>query len=567
MFGNKRTNNLLIVVLAVLIAAGSFSVLQSKSVKDVYSEVRYNITIFGQIYKALNERYIKEIDPEKFMRAGIEGMLNELDPYTVYLEKDGQDEIQIMTRGKYYGVGMRIVVRNGWATVADTPFPNSPAYRAGIREGDQIIEIDGESTKRFTLSETASRLRGDKKGSEVRIKILRIGEPEPLSFTLIRDEIIVTDINFSGFVEPGIGLIDLSQFNRGAGQQVGDAIEQLKDQGLDALILDLRGNPGGLLDVAVSVADCFVPKGELVVYTKGRTAETMQEYRAQRIPEAGEIPVAVLIDGYSASASEIVAGAIQDHDRGIVIGRPSYGKGLVQTVLPLDRRGESQIKLTTAAYYLPSGRLIQKPDIFKSGPESVFYSDEQNKALKDKKYYTKNGRLVQGAGGIYPDIEVENQPTTPYVIEMLRRSLFFNYSLNYVAAHKDLQPGFEVTDEMLADFMEFVESKDFQYKPMGYAQLEELEKIAKENEFYDQMASGIDGLKSQFEQVSLQDREKSMDQIKLILKREITAKLFGHEAAARVLFPSDSTLMTAVNILKDREKYNKILSGQVALNK
>ena len=565
---SKKITYTVLAVFIVVITAGSFSVLQSKSDKDIYTQVRWNIQVFGQIYKALNERYIEDIDPEKFMRAGVEGMLNRLDPYTVYLEPESQDQIQIMTRGKYYGVGMKIVVRNGWATVAEPPFPNSPSFRAGIREGDQIIEIDGTSTKDLRLSETAGKLRGKEKGSEVTIKIRRIGEDGALAFTLLRDEIVVSDVDFVGFIEPGIGLIDLTHFNRGAGRQVKDAIESLKDQGLEALILDLRANPGGLLDVAVSVADCFIPKGEMIVYTKGRSPNTNQEYRAQRTPEAGDIPIVVLVDGYSASASEIVSGAIQDLDRGVIMGSESYGKGLVQTVIPLDRRGKSQIKMTTAAYYMPSGRLIQRPDIFDRGPQSVFYSleEQDNKNKEVEKYYTKNGRLVLGGGGIKPDIEVKNESTKMYVIGLLRQSMFFNFSLNYVADHENLGQDFEITDDVLEAFFDFTKEKEFDYKPLGISELESLEKAAKENNYYDQMQTSFEQIKEQFKDVKEKDRKESLDQIKLVLKREITGKIFGSDAATRVMFSNDSTLIKAVELLKDNDKYRELLNGQVALN-
>lgn len=585
----RKHKIVLIILIGIFIlgAGGWFSGLYSGGSEDPYIKARNNILTFGKIYQAVMERYVEPIDPDKFIRAGIHGMLDKLDPYTVYLEQEGRDELQIMTRGKYYGVGMRIVQRNGWPTVAEQPFPNSPAARAGIREGDQIIEINGQSTKGMSLSETARRLRGKKKGSEVTIKIRRVGEKEPLIFTLIRDEIIVSDIEYVGFLEPGIGIIKLSRFNRKAGDQVRDSIEKLMNQGLDGLILDLRGNPGGLLDAAVAVAENFLPKGNLIVYTLGRSPKTKQEYRSTVDPILGNTPVVLLVDGYSASASEIVAGAIQDWDRGVIVGTRTFGKGLVQTVVPLDPRGESQVKITTAKYYMPSGRLIQRPEVFDRGRGSVLLNsngDEENgdeaeegeekkdeEKKKDeenhKKYTTRNGRLVEGGGGIKPDVVIENFKPNRYEIELMRRSMFFNFSLNYVAEHPDLPKNFEVDDEVLNEFYAFVESKNFDYEPDGFRELENLEKIAKKENFYDQMEPYFKGIREEFEKVKQYEKSSTIDQVKFLIKREILGKIFGRDAYIEAMFPADSVVMKAVEILKNPDEYKSILNIQVANGK
>ncbi len=591
MFKNRKAVLIILLILAATFVAGRFSGVSSSGAEDRYYEVLKNFKVFGQIYREVTDRYIEEIDADKFMRAGINGMLDHLDPYTVYLEQDGRDELQIMTRGKYYGVGMRIVQRNDWATVSEQPFPDSPAFRAGIREGDRIIEIDGKSTKGQPLSETARRLRGTEKGSEVAIKIKRVGEEKLLSFTLIRDEISVSDVQYSGYVKPGIGLIKLAHFSRGADDQVREAITRLKDQGLDGLILDLRGNPGGLLDMAVAVAENFVAKGEMVVSTKGRWENTYQEFRSGKDPILGSTPLVVLVDGYSASASEIVAGAIQDLDRGVIIGAETFGKGLVQTVVPLDRRGDSQLKITTAQYFVPSGRLIQRPDVFERGAGSVFVnaadsaaapagdgvdvepeeSPVENRPQKAKedapkpKFYTKNHRVVLGGGGITPDVEVHNFELNRFEIELIRRSIFFNFSLDYVAKHPNLSKDFQVTDQMLADFFAFTKEKNFDYNPDGMAELEKLEKIAREEQFYAPMASYFQGIRKEFESVKEQEKEKSKAHLAMLIKREVVGKLFGRNEYFESMFASDSTLAKAMEVLKAPEEYRRILNAQVAV--
>ncbi len=568
--GTRKRLLVLTLITVLLLTVGVFTQLYSDSNKDMYYSVLRSTDIFGQIYKEVLNNYVQEVDPEKFIEAGIQGMLDELDPYTVYLEDEGKDELEIMTRGKYYGVGMRISNRNGWPTVAEQPFPNSPAARADIREGDQVIEIDGVETKGDNLSKTAARLRGTQKGSEVRITIRRVGVEQPIELTLIRDEIVVSEIEFAGFVEPGVGLVRLTRFNRGAGKQVKQAIEQLRDQGMESLIFDLRGNPGGLLDVAVSVLESFVPKGELVVYTQGRNEEQRQDFRTRHEPVLGDLPLVLLVDEFSASASEIVAGAVQDLDRGVIVGAETFGKGLVQTVVNLDNKGESKLKITTAQYFMPSGRLIQRPQVFNRKRGSVLLDTEDEDETKEVKeeipeqFYTRNGRSVYGGGGIRPEIELVNDHTTKYVAELRRNSMFFNYSLNYAIDHQNLTEDFTVTDEMVSDFYKFTEEKEFDYEPDGLSELEDLEEIAREEGYYDQMKAHFDAIRKEFEQVKIAEREKSLGDIKFLIKRELAGKKFGNDAAYKAGFERDKVLLKAVEILNAPEEYKKILDVNLA---
>lgn len=551
-----------IFVLFLLLTSWS-TVLMCQDKRDLYSETRENIRLYGEVYKAIVSSYVEQVDPEKFMRSGIEGMLSELDPYTVYLKQEEQENIELMTEGKYYGVGMRITVRNDWPTCAEQPFPNSPAQKAGIREGDQIIEIDGESTKGLSLSETASRLRGEKKGSKVKIIIKRVGVDHPISMTLIRDEIVISVIQYKGMVEPnfGIGLINVNVFNRGAGEQVKTALEELLDEGMESLILDLRGNPGGLLDVAVNVLSNFFDDNTLVVYTKGRTSRTNQEYRTEGTPIFANKPLVVLVDEYSASASEIVSGAIQDLDRGVVIGNETFGKGLVQNVIPLDRKREHQLKMTTAKYYLPSGRLIQRPDVFKPDGDSILLETEEADSTPPI-YTTKNGREVYGGGGIRPDIKADNNGLSRYVSRLRFNSMFFNFSLRYAADHPNVEPGFEVDDAMLGQFFTFVDTSDFEYKPEGMTELDSLEQVARRKGFYEQFQPQLEILRDKFSKVESTEREESIQDIKFMLKYELAAKWFGNDASYLTRFERDDVIKKAIKVIKNKNEYTSVLKSR-----
>ena len=402
----------------------------------------------------------------------------------------------------------------------------------------------------------------------------------------------MTDIQYSGMVAPGIGLIKLSSFNRSAGDQIRDEVQKLKDQGLEGLILDLRSNPGGLLEAAVTVSENFVAQGDMIVYTEGRGEYRRQEHRARKQPILGSLPLVVLVDGYSASSSEIVAGAIQDLDRGVLIGSPTFGKGLVQTVIPLDRQGDTQLKITTMQYFTPSGRNIQKPEVFNYGPQSVFLngtSDEsgeeeemteseageegesgpaavepapaEKQKAPAKSYLTRNQRTVLGGGGLKPDIEITPKGMSRYELELLRRSMFFNFSLNYAAAHPDLPAGFEVDDALVQEFEAFCKEKKFSYKPEGYADLEKLEKSAREGGWLPQIAKHLEAVKAEFEAVKERDRLAAKDDLKLALKSEIAGKLFGRDEYYRTLFAADSCVIRGIAMLKNADEYNRLLGN------
>ena len=523
---------------------------------DYYFEINKNMSVFGKVYEEITNRYVEIIDPEKFMKAGIYGMLERLDPYTVFIEKEENDELQIITHGKYGGVGMRISKRGDYPTVVEPPFDGTPSAKAGIREGDQIIEVDNEDTKGLSVSQTANRLRG-KPGTDVFIKIRRIGEPNVLEFRLIREEIKVEEITFADIVKDDIGYIRLAHFSRNVGEQMHDSIAELKQKGMKKLILDLRGNPGGLLESAVSVADNFISKGEKIVATKGKAMGTNKEYKAASDPIWGVEPLVVLVDTISASASEIVAGAIQDLDRGIILGSPTFGKGLVQTVIPINN--QTALKITTAKYYIPSGRLIQKPDIYKDNKVllSSNFSEDSTKIFK-----TINGRTVKGSGGIVPDIRIEPKLMPLVIRHLIMKSMFFNFSLEYAAEHPNLSKEFEVGDEILNEFKAFLKNKDFSYKSPEERGLDDIKKIIDERGYSNETSESISKLEKIFDEQKNLDFNKNLDFIKLYLKSEIAGKLWGTSAKVRINLDKSDEVNRAIDLLTNETEYYKILNNK-----
>jgi carboxyl-terminal processing protease len=547
----------LVVLLAVTVGGWLSTTIREGHGQDMYAEVRRGIGLFGRIYEEIAQRYVEPIAVDKFVQRGIEAMLESLDPYTVLVEKEESAELQIMTQGRYGGVGMRIGMRNGWPTVVEPPFEGTPALRAGIREGDQIIEVDGVSTKGLSVSETAARLRGPK-GTPVTIKIQRPGVDEPLEFRLIRDEIHPKDVTYAGIVRDGVGLIKLSRFSRNAGQEVREAIQQLQAQGARALILDLRNNPGGMLEAAVEVAENFVPKGELIVSTHGRVKEAEQEFRSQTNPVWYGKPLAILVNRYSASASEIVAGCIQDLDLGVIIGSPTYGKGLVQTVVPLDR--DTAVKITTAKYYIPSGRLIQKPGVF-NRESGVFLQDSLAASDSSRIYHTRNGRVVRGGGGITPDILVAEDSLNALQAALLMKSMLFNFAVEYATRHPELPRDFTVDDTIIEEFRRFLERNNFDYKVEGEESLDQFRQVAEKAGFLASLEPGLKQIDQILKQVKAKEFESSLHFIREELQREIAAKLWGTRGAVEATFDDDQALLRAVEILGNEQTYTSILRG------
>ncbi len=406
---------------------------------------------YTDLLNAVTTWSAEEITPDKAVYASVDGMLRALDPHTSFLEPKEYSDMQDRQKGTFYGLGILVTKRNDQVTVI-TPLEGTPASRLGIRAGDVIAEVEGVATDDLSLDDVVKRLKGPK-GTTVNIKIRRVGMKEPIPLTIVRAAIPTNSISNVLMIRPGIGYIRVKDFTSTTVRELDEAIEKLEGQGMQKLVLDLRGNPGGLLDAAVGVSDHFLNKGQMIVYTKGRTPDSAQEYTAPGKHEKFELPLVVLVNRGSASASEIVAGAIQDHDRGLVVGETSWGKGLVQSVYTLQYG--AGLALTTSKYYTPAGRNIQRDytsvydyymaDEAENGPEVPLSERE--------KFKTATGRIVYGGGGITPDVIIKH-PKLARTTQLLEvRSAIFNYAVEYAAKHPELTKELQVTPAMVEAFI------------------------------------------------------------------------------------------------------------------
>ena len=449
-------------VLISVFLAGFVFIIIGASNSDTYRSIARSQRIINEVYKHLIVNYVDELDTDEFTKTSINNMLSDLDPYTVYLESEDRDNLDMLTHGKYGGVGIQLGKRDDHLTVI-SPLEDSPAMRAGILSGDIISKIDEEEVKDISLDDAAKLIRG-KKGTTVVLTIIRIENEEPIEFHLTRTDIMVQDVPYAEMINDDIGYIVLTRFSKNAPMEMKKALRSLIDQGMNNLILDLRNNPGGLLSAAIEILELIFPKGEKLLWTKGRTKESNREFISRKNPLLdSKIKIAVLINEGSASASEIVSGVIQDLDRGIVIGNKSFGKGLVQSVYGIDQK--RSLKITTAKYYIPSGRLIQKPDYLN---EKVIKSV----AMKDSVFTTKGGRNVEGGGGITPDYIVEDVQVGPLTRECWRKSYFFSFARE----NKNIFQSFEdvLNNEKLMDtFSDYLANHELEIKIDGQSQFEQ----------------------------------------------------------------------------------------------
>jgi len=464
------------------------SEIEESAAEETRETLFKEIKKFNQVVYDVKNRYMEEIDTKSLINAGIRGMLEDLDRFSVLMEKRSYDQLLESTSGKYEGLGMEIDSRDDYITIV-TPMEGTPAYRKGLKSGDKITKINGQSTLDMTTADAAKLMRGPA-GTSVNLIIKREGIANELDFEVERAVIELKSVNFYGVIEgTDIGYIRLSRFAEETSHELRDAIVELNGKGINSLIFDLRSNGGGLLQQAVETAELFIEEGKLVVYTRGKFAESERRLYSQRKPLFPDKPLVVLVNEGSASASEIVSGAIQDWDRGIIMGYPTYGKGLVQQVFPIGSDNDVALKLTTAKYYIPSGRCIQKPENQnKDGHgDKIAQTDStsvDSLKISDKEiYYTNSGRVVYGGGGILPDVELEHEDIyKPIELALERRGVFFDFAVKKFAANPDMTVDFEVTDKMLDEFRDFMQEKEFTYKTSLEYSLDELKKAISEEE-------------------------------------------------------------------------------------
>jgi carboxyl-terminal processing protease len=521
---------------------------------EFFFKINKSIDVFGRVYKEIATNYVDEVDPEKFMEAGIEGMLNTLDPYTVYIDKEDGDEVDLLTNGRYGGIGVTIGSRDGAIQVI-TVMDGNAAQRAGIVPGDKILEVDGQKVANRKPDDVRSLTRGEP-GTEVKVLVEREGEKKPMLFVLIREEIQVKNVTYADFVGTGIAYIRLERFSRRAGDEVRQALKEMKLKGeIKGVVLDLRGNPGGLLDAAVDVASKFVPKGSLIVSTKGRRVEAEKRYNSIEEPLVSEAPLVILTDRNSASASEIVAGAIQDLDRGLIVGNRSFGKGLVQTILPLNYG--AQLKITTARYYIPSGRSIQEIDYMHKDKNGVFATVPDS--LK-RTFKTKSGRKVLEYGGIAPDSTVNAEDFGPMVRELLRKSLFFKFANKYFADHK-AEHFTAVNETILKEFRKYLDDQKFDYKEESDGKVKELRAIAERSHYTKEVLADLDLLSSALEKEKQRGFERYGNHIERELNVELNARVKGEVGRISASLKGDKQLEVAMDVLKNQKVYSKKIKG------
>jgi carboxyl-terminal processing protease len=550
--------SLIALLLTLLILSTGFHQVRADE-NEYYIKVRKGLTYFQKVYERVQSNYVEEIDPYAFVKTGIEGMLQALDPYTVFIEEDEDVRLKILTTGKYGGVGMEIGIHNNNITVI-SPLDNSPAQKAGIQAGDIITKINDERVQSSTTERISKLLRGPI-GSTVQITILRPGFENEITLIIKRDEIIIDDVTYADFVKPGVAYVRLTSFTDKAAFEMVSAIKVLQQKGvITSFILDLRGNSGGLLESAVDVAGIFLPKGTLVVTTRGFRDGT-NEFPTKHDAVLPDVPMVVMVDEGSASAAEIVAGCLQDLDRAIIVGTRTFGKGLVQRVYNIDKNSSTKIKITTAKYYIPSGRCVQKQDYTKDNIVFVTSAVSDSTTLnKNIPFYTSNKRMVYEDGGITPDRYIEDNAVDYLITELWRQSQAFNFTVQYQKNHPELKTNFQVDDKVFDQFTSYLDDQKFTYQIEGENELKKFITIARNNNFSKEIIQQTEALIAKLNSLKRTNLQNHRPEITRMLLDELAEKYFGTNEKIRYTMVNDQQLHSAIDLVLNNSEYKKILA-------
>ncbi len=531
----------------------------NSSYVDNYFEITKNLDIFVTLFKELNLYYVDETKPGDLMKTGIEGMLESLDPYTNYIPESDIEDFRFMQTGQYGGIGALIRTKEKKILIAE-PYEGSPAQKAGLEAGDEIIQVDGKSTEGKNTEDISKILKGQP-NTEVKLVVKRDGVDKPIEKTIMREEIKVKSVPHYDMLNNEVGYIKLNQFTDKCTDEVEAAFKELKEKkGMKALVLDLRGNPGGLLNESVSLCNLFVEKGQLVVSTKGKVKEWEKTYKAANTPLDLDIPLVVLVNSGSASASEIVSGTIQDLDRGVIIGQRSYGKGLVQTTRPLSYN--TQLKVTTAKYYIPSGRCIQALD-YAHRNEDGSVGKVPDSLMKQ--FATKNGRPVFDGGGVLPDIVLEAVSYSQIVRALSNKSLIFDFATKYkrenptIAAVKD----FQITDEITNQFIAFIADKEYEYSTKSEDVVKAFKETAEKEKYFKEVETEYEALKAKLSHNKTEDLETFKEEIKDLMKSEIISRYYYQKGRVESLLDNDPDIKEALSVLADKARYTALLAAPV----
>lgn len=548
----KTRKFLLVGIISIAITCGLTAL---KNSDDKNFEISKQLNIYATLFRDVNMFYVDDVKPDELVTNSIKSMLKSLDPYTLYYPESETEDVKLMTTGEYAGIGS-VISKKGDVVIIREPYKNSPAHKAGLLPGDIILSIDGHSVKGKDTEGVSALLKGQP-GKEITIKVQREFEPKPLEKKAIREKIQLPSVPYYGMVNDSTGYIFLSSFTDKSAADVRTAIITLKNQGAASLIMDLRGNPGGLLDQAVEIVNFFIPKNSKVVNTKGKVKQWDKEYTTTKNPIVPDMPLAVLIDRGSASASEIVSGSLQDLDRAVLIGERSFGKGLVQTVR--DLAYNTKLKVTTAKYYIPSGRCIQALDYSHRNPDGSVGKIPDSLI---NEYQTKAGRKVYDGGGISPDIKIDTEEFARITQELVLQDITFDFVNTYALKHPTIAPinEFKITDDIYNEFKNYLKTKKFSYETESQQILNKLIEVAKTEKYYDTSKTQIEELQKDFAHSIDRDMDLFKEEIISFLTQQFIQRYYFLEGVIEYKVNHDKEVAKAIEILGNNNEYQNLLN-------